>query len=125
MSSRDRVPDVLPFTKADLRLPMIVRKGQRNSISGVQSKVLLSMFRDQDFMAPEFEAHGYYSMPDFMVLGRAYGVDEKAVVGIVGEYRDRLPQVEDMVNHSLLSEYAKAEYLRVFRDRLAMFRDSV
>ena len=306
MSSRDRVPEVLPFTKADLRLPMIVRKGQRNSISGVQSKVLLSivdgefavvesggdfilkpvpedslarcaadipanenltmqiasrlfgirtaenkcvrfadgelayltrrfdrrcgkpirqedlcqiagrseethgesykydfsyeemadvvrmacpaarvelpkvfrqivfdylfangdahlknfsvfeselgdyvmtpaydllntmlhypgditfmalsMFRDQDFMTPEFEALGYYSMPDFMALGRAYGVDEKAVVGIVGEYRDRLPQVEDMVDHSLLSEYAKAEYLRVFRDRLAMFRDSV
>ena len=83
------------------------------------------MFRDQDFMTPEFEALGYYSMPDFMALGRAYGVDEKAVVGIVGEYRDRLPQVEDMVDHSLLSEYAKAEYLRVFRDRLAMFRDSV
>ena len=29
MSSRDRVPDVLPFTKADLRLPMTLRKGQR------------------------------------------------------------------------------------------------
>lgn len=43
MSFRGRVPDVLPFTKADLRLPMTVRKGQRNSISGVQAKVLLSI----------------------------------------------------------------------------------
>ena len=43
MSVRGRVPDVLPFTKADLRLPMTLRKGQRNSISGVQSKVLLSI----------------------------------------------------------------------------------
>ena len=45
----------------------------------------LSMFRDQDFMTSEFEVLGYYSMPDFMALDRAYGVDEKAVVGIVGE----------------------------------------
>ena len=43
MSSLAKVPDVLPFTKADLRLPIAVRKGQRNSISGVQSKVLLSI----------------------------------------------------------------------------------
>ena len=43
MSALGRVPDVLPFTKADLRLPMMVRRGQRNSISGVQSKVLLSI----------------------------------------------------------------------------------
>ena len=67
----------------------------------------LSMFRDQDFMTSEFEALGYYSMPDFMALGRAYGVDEKAVVGIIGEYRDRMPQVEDMVNHSLFRNMRK------------------
>ena len=43
MSCRGSVPDMLPFTKADLRLPIAIRKGQRNSISGVQSKVLLSV----------------------------------------------------------------------------------
>ena len=43
MSALGRVPDTLPFTKADLRLPMAIRMGQRNSISGVQSKVLLSL----------------------------------------------------------------------------------
>lgn len=32
----------LPFTKADLRLPAAVRKERRNSISGVQTKVLLA-----------------------------------------------------------------------------------
>ena len=47
MSFRGRVPDVLPFTKADLRLPMAIRKGQRNSISGVQAKVLLSIVDGQ------------------------------------------------------------------------------
>ena len=41
--------------------------------------------------------------------------------GIVGEFAERLPQVEAMVGESLLSEDAKKEYLRIFRDRLAMF----
>lgn len=37
------IPSVLPFCKSDLRLPVIRRQGHRNSISGVQSKVLLSL----------------------------------------------------------------------------------
>lgn len=48
-------------------------------------------------------------------------LDEKSVRGIVGEFAERLPQVEAMVGESLLSEDAKKEYLRIFRDRLAMF----
>ena len=52
MSFLGRLPDTLPFTKADLRLPMAVRKSRRNSISGVQSKVLLS-FVDGEFAVVE------------------------------------------------------------------------
>ena len=52
MSSLGRFPDTLPFTKADLRLPMAVRKSRRNSISGVQSKVLLSII-DGEFAVVE------------------------------------------------------------------------
>ena len=37
------LPHVLPFVKSDLRLPAIARKNRRNSISGVQTKVLLSL----------------------------------------------------------------------------------
>ena len=82
----------------------------------------LSLFKDPDFMTPEFEKLGYYSTSDFVALGRCYGLDEKAVHGILAEYRKNLPQVETMVEQSLLSEDAKREYLHIFTDRLAMFR---
>jgi serine/threonine-protein kinase HipA len=82
----------------------------------------LSFFSDPDFATPEFESLGYYSMPDFVALGRSYGLDEKSVRGIVDEFKTQLPQVEAMVAESLLSEDAKKEYLRIFHDRLAMFR---
>ena len=82
----------------------------------------LSLFKDSDFMTPEFERLGYYSTPDFVVLGRAYGLDEMSVRGLVDECGRNLPLVEKMVGQSLLSEEAKREYLRIVTDRLAMFR---
>lgn len=82
----------------------------------------LSFFKDPDFATPEFEGLGYYSMPDFIMLGKAYGVDEKSVVSIISEFRQRSAAVENMVHGSLLSDGAQKEYLRIYRDRLSMFR---
>ena len=59
MSFRGKVPDVLPFTKADLRLPLAIRKGQRNSISGVQAKVLLSILSGRSYV------HGLVAVQGF------------------------------------------------------------
>ena len=82
----------------------------------------LSLFKDPDFMTPEFERNGYYSTPDFVVLGKSYGLEEKAVCAIIGEFGNLSSQIEDMVRKSLLSANAQEEYLRIFHDRLAMFR---
>ena len=82
----------------------------------------LSFFKDPDFMTPEFENLGYYSTSDFVALGKAYGLDGDAVCKLLDEFRMRQAQVESMVGSSLLSEEAKKEYLRIFADRLAMFR---
>ncbi len=82
----------------------------------------LSLFRDQDFMTPQFESLGYYSEPDFVALGKCYGLSEAAVRAIVGEFVAQEAKVADMVDASLMSDGAKGEYMRIFRDRLAMFR---
>ncbi|MBP5542596.1 MAG: HipA domain-containing protein [Kiritimatiellae bacterium] len=82
----------------------------------------LSLFGDPDFMTPEFEHLGYYSTPDFVALGRAYGLDDRAVCRILDEFKTNSKKVELMVRDSLLSEDAKKEYLCIFYDRLAMFR---
>lgn len=82
----------------------------------------LSLFKDPDFATPEFEVLGYYSMPDFVALGAAYGLNERSVNKIFDDFKLRQAQVAKMVEESLLSEGAKVEYLRIFNDRLAMFR---
>lgn len=82
----------------------------------------LSLFKDPDFATPEFEALGYYSMPDFVALGAAYGLCERSVIKLFDDFKSHQAQVAAMVAGSLLSEDAKVEYLRIFNDRLAMFR---
>ncbi len=84
----------------------------------------LSFFKDPDLTTPEFEKLGYYSTSDFVALGKAYGLDRDAVCKILDEFKMHQAQVESMVGCSLLSEEAKKEYLRIFADRLAMFRFS-
>ena len=73
-------------------------------------------------MTPEFERLWCYSTVDFVALGKVYGLDEKAVHAIIWEFTRRVPQIESMVGQSLLYDAAKNEYLRIFHDRLSMFR---
>ena len=80
----------------------------------------LSLFKDPDFMTKEFESLGYYSRPDFVCLGRAYGVEERGVAKLLDDFRQKVSAVEDFVNSSQLSSEAQAEYLRLFHDRLKM-----
>ena len=87
------------------------------------SFMALTLFRDPDSMTSSFEELGYYSLPDFVVLGRIYGVDETFVRRLLDEYRRKSPLVEQFVRSSLLTPEAQAEYLRLFHDRLSMFRD--
>ncbi len=108
MSSLDRVP-AYDLLNTFLHFP------------GDLTFMALSLFKDPDFMTPEFESLGYYSTPDFVELGKSYGLGEASVRSLVGEFKAREPQVNAMVSASLLSEDAKKEYVRIFHDRLAMF----
>lgn len=83
----------------------------------------LSLFKDADFMTHEFEELGYYTAPDFVVLGRAFGMDERGVLELIRLFKLKATAVERMVGLSLLSPAAQTEYLRIFHDRLNMFRE--
>ena len=74
-------------------------------------------------MTREFEELGYYTASDFVVLGRAYGMDERGVLELIRLFKLKATEVERMVGLSFLSSAAQAEYLRIFHDRLNMFRE--
>jgi len=89
---------------------------------GDLSFLALSLFKG-DFMTPEFETLGFYSAPDFVRLGKAYGLDESAVLKLIRLFRSKADAVENLTRRSFLSSAARTEYLRIFHDRLNAFRN--
>jgi len=86
------------------------------------SFLALSLFRGDD-MTPEFERLGFYTAPDFIRLGKAYGVDEASVIEMIRFFRAKACAVEALTRRSFLSDAAQEAYLCLFRDRLNAFRD--
>jgi len=82
----------------------------------------LSLFKSDD-MTAEFEKLGFYSAPDFIRLGRAYGLSEDAVLKEILRFRAKVADVENLTRRSFLIPDAQTEYLRIFHDRLNAFRD--
>jgi len=82
----------------------------------------LSLFKG-DAMTPAFETLGFYSAPDFIRLGAAYGLDEAAVLKSIRVFKAKTAAVEVLTRRSFLSSAAQDEYLRIFNDRLNAFRD--
>ena len=89
-------PKRLTFTKADLRIPMVVRKGRRNSISGVQAKVLLSMI-DGDLQV--VESGGEYILKPVPDDSRSrFAADIPANEHLTMQIASRLFGIETAVN---------------------------
>ena len=85
-------------------------------------RTALDLFEDGDFTTPEFEVLGYYTEPDFVKLGEAFGVKEKDVYEMIYSFHRHRQAVEDMVGRSFLSSAAKTRYREIFNDRLLAFR---
>lgn len=77
----------------------------------------LDFFKDGHFTT-RYEDLGFYSSADFIELARCFGVPESRVRGLISGYAARQASVESLVANSPLSNEAKADYLRRFRDRL-------
>ena len=77
----------------------------------------LDFFADGHFTLA-YETLGFYSSADFIELGRAFGVAEDEVRGLIALFAERRAAVERMLAESALSGEAKSRYLFRFHDRL-------
>ncbi len=77
----------------------------------------LDFFADGHFTLA-YETLGFYSSADFIELGRAFGVAEDEVRGLIALFAERRAAVERMLAESALSDEARLRYLFRFHDRL-------
>ena len=80
----------------------------------------LDFFSDGHFTA-RYEELGFYSLPDFIELGAAFGVGEAEVRDMAAVFDLRADAVRRMIGGSSLSSVAKAKYLAAFDNRLKAF----
>lgn len=86
-------------------------------------RTALDLFKD-DYMTEAYEELGFYTEPDFIRLGDAYGISEAQVIKMIKTFHAKKAQVEDMISRSFLSPESKSKYVDIFHDRLMAFRNS-
>lgn len=81
-----------------------------------EARTALDMF--DTFETESFRQNAFYRRPDFLRLAAFYGMNATRAERCLCQFADGRPRVIAMVERSFLSEGAKAEFLRLFLDRL-------
>lgn len=82
-----------------------------------ETPLALDLFAD-DTETDFFARNGFPGRPDFLELGRRYGLDAGFAEGVLDAFDARRADVAAAVDSSVLSPGAKSDYLRRFDDRL-------
>ena len=86
-----------------------------------ETRTALDLF--DSFESESFRKNGFCKRPDFLKLAELYGMDLSRAERYLQLFAQREDRVLSLVNHSFLSDAARSEYLRLYRDRLRAIAD--
>ena len=86
-----------------------------------EARTALDMF--DTFESESFQLNAFYKRPDFLKLAELYGMNMTRAERCMGQFADRRNTVGNLIGRSFLSEKAKADFRRRFRDRLQAIAD--
>lgn len=82
-----------------------------------ESRVALDLFAD-DEIPVGVETHGFITGADLLELADRFGLLSNRAEDLLDEIPEHRDRIVELVSRSFLSDEAKAEYLRIFDDRL-------
>ena len=82
-----------------------------------ETPLALDLFADGHF-TPTFETLGFYSSADFIELGRCFGLTSDSVRSEITRFTSAVAEVTELIDGSLLSPAAKADYAAAFANRI-------
>jgi len=85
-----------------------------------ESRTALELF--EEYETQSFLANGFYAYDDFIGFAFIIGLDEKIANKIIEEFLSYESKARELLNHSFLSDEAKARYERLYLDRLKAVR---
>ena len=86
-----------------------------------ETPLALDLFADGHF-TPSLEALGFYSSADFIELGRCFGLTSDSVRSEITRFTSAVAEVTELIDGSLLSPAAKADYSAAFANRIKAIR---
>ena len=86
-----------------------------------ETPLALDLFADRHFTSA-FETLGFYSSADFIELGRCFGLTSDAVRGEIARFTSAVAEVTELIDGSLLSPAAKADYAAAHANRIKAIR---
>lgn len=65
-----------------------------------------------------YNAQGFYTHYDFLMLGKKLGIKESRVLKIINEFRNDDPKITALVDQSFLREDMKTAFKDLFQDKV-------
>ena len=81
-------------------------------------RTALDLFRDEEnYNGKFFKDNGFYGASDFLEFSRRIGIVEKRAQRFILDITAHIPEMDEMLDKSFLSDAAKAQYKGNIRDR--------
>ena len=82
-----------------------------------EADMALLFFKDGSF-SPAFQAIGYYTSLDFLLLGRKMDIKDERTLRIIQEFKTDKAEVHDLIKKSFLSNETKALYHQYYSEKV-------
>ena len=81
-----------------------------------ESRTALDMF--DNYETSSYLRNGYYGREDLLMLAEMYGIQKPRAVKVIESYAEKASEVTQLISRSFMSDEAKEDYYRRFKDRL-------
>jgi len=81
-----------------------------------ESDMALSLFKDG--FSKAYEAHGFYTYPDFYEFGQLIGIKESRVERIISEFSEAHNPIQTLIDRSFLKNSIKHFYETLYKDKV-------
>lgn len=89
-------------------------------------RTALDLFKDEENYSGEFfKANGFYGASDFMEFARRIGITEKRAARFIQDISAHIPEMDDMLDRSFLSDEARQLYKASLHDRVKSLKADI
>jgi serine/threonine-protein kinase HipA len=85
-----------------------------------ENDMALTLFKDE--FSEAYDAIGFYTKYDFLLLGKTLGINENRVIKIINEFNTNSEEILALINISFLKTEVKALYKDFYQDKLTRMK---